>query len=420
MIAFFKISTSNMRIEIAIGIAVFVVGIAIWPGIAGYGIVLRWSLFGVAVALLMLRKFPWHPVHGLIVVTLAWAALGIFWQPVWADGVNGFIQLTFLAAALAIGLEITDARPIIAGLAMAVAVSFPFVMAQAAGYHPVPAVNVPAGLFANRIMLGETAGIALIGAIAFDLWILAIPTAACVVLSQCRGAWLACGLCGLLWLWGQSRLAAVITVGTFGILIFLSISLLHRERSSIERLYLWQDAIDGISLRGNGIGSFNTVSPAYGHRVAKLDVREDHAHNDILELVFELGIGSALVLFIGVIALGGIGPERWPFYAFLGEGLVGFPLHSPTTGMVGALLAGVLCASRRDLWRNVDVGRGTGFWRNHAAASLPGEFPEPASCCGDIPVGLFHPGKSSHRGNKSEGLVAATIHSHGGGGYPAQ
>jgi hypothetical protein len=392
-----------MRATLAngLGIAGFVVGIAVVPGIIGLGLVGRWLAFGVAMAVLLFEGWPPkprmlrpHPVHLFLLLTLAWAAISISWEPVWTEGVNGLIQLSFILAAIAIGLEVTDARPLMIGLGLAVTVSLTFAIAQVAGHHPVPALNVPAGLFVNRIMFGEAAGIAFVGAVAYRLWFLALPTFASVILSQCRGAWLACIVCAALWLWHRSRIGAIVMLFTVCLLVWFVLPYLMlsnydfyiRGSTALERYFLWRNAIEGLNFLGNGIGSFYTMSPHYDS--TPFAFREAHAHNDIIELVFELGAGAIFLITVFMVALSSNKPARWPFIAFLSEGLVGFPLHSPTTSMVGAVLAGVLCVDRSRIWEPVAIRRMADEHGSYAAATLSGQLFDHTSGIQSFPTGL--------------------------------
>jgi hypothetical protein len=402
----------------AVGLLAFGIGVAVWPGITGFALVVRWGLFGIGIAAMMFRPLTPHPMHRMLLLTLAWAAFSILWQPVWAEGLNGLIQLSFFVAAIAIGLELkADAgRPLMIGLGIAITVSMVIGIIQFRHPMDIPAVNIPAGLFVNRIMFGEAAAVALVGALALRLWVLVPSAFVSVAIAQCRGAYLACAVCGILWLWPRSRLGAVACALGLVFGVSLSIAFMEHGPLSLERLYVWHDAIDGFDFIGNGIGSFYTMSPAYGGHTALLNVREAHAHNDLLEIVFELGAGSIFLVTVFIVALSVQSPLRWPLIVIVVEGTVGFPLHSPLTAFVGAVLAGMLCADRARICDALALcGKRDGYGDRFAPAALSHQLCHDAPRGGDLSAGLHIAGGSRPFGRGPEWNPAAATYSQGSG-----
>jgi O-antigen ligase len=166
------------------------------------------------------------------------------------------------------------------------------------------------------------------------------------------------------WVWGQSRLLAVlIAVG-----LVCGAAATHFDvasaSSNIERLGIWGDTVSGMKLAGHGLGAFYTDFAGHAPNVDLLRSRPFHAHNDFLEIAYEIGPG--IVLFLGLIAfaLGGSSIiERAILSAFIMEAAVDMPLRYPATLFLASIVLGRLCADRRLLrhhiacWRMAVRGR---------------------------------------------------------------
>lgn len=134
--------------------------------------------------------------------------------------------------------------------------------------------------------------------------------------------------------------------------------------TGVVRLALWRNSLallEGAPWLGVGRGRFVVEYPRFHETRARtpafgLDVQAEHAHSDPLELAVELGLpasllllvllcGAAARLFAEPLALGSPArPRRLAqgaaLAALLLHGLVSFPLHSPATAAVAAILAG--------------------------------------------------------------------------------
>jgi hypothetical protein len=142
--------------------------------------------------------------------------------------------------------------------------------------------------------------------------------------------------------------------------------------------------MQGFSPFGNGFGSFYVDFPEHALLFNNLAERATHAHNDYLELTFELGPDVLLYLaFLGTALMGPFSPEKLVLIAFMTEECFGFPLYFPIPAALAALAAGRLARERlpvrifarlrgiriqvrRDAWARTFEGA------RHAHARAPG------------------------------------------------
>jgi hypothetical protein len=108
-----------------------------------------------------------------------------------------------------------------------------------------------------------------------------------------------------------------------------------------DRLNIWTDTVMALNFWGHGLGSLGSNFALFAHITDPLPVRNVYAHNEFLQIAYELGApGVILALTFVALVLKGGGPERYIFIAFLVEANLAFPSHLPSTGAVAALCAG--------------------------------------------------------------------------------
>ena len=206
---------------------------------------------------------------------------------------------------------------------------------QLAGWIHWPSINVPSGLFINKNFMAEAAAVVLIWLIAERIWWLAALVTPALALAGARGALLALGI-GLAlelrrhpsWLMGGLLVADMVLFG-MGMAT-------HSSATTTERFDIWQESADSLGFFGSGIGSYGFM-PHQTHA----DGFSLHAHNDYLELVYELGmIGLGfLALFIREL-WGPLNSARLVLIVFAVEACFAFPSHLPATLAIAALVAG--------------------------------------------------------------------------------
>lgn len=347
------------------GIA-FLVMVTVWPGISGFAIAPRWAVLATLPPLLLFAvRIRMTPLHWLGLALMAYATASLLWAPVFVEALQGWAQMVILAVAFCLGGEAEDMRPFYAASALGVSVSAILAVLQIAGFDPVEQIVSPAGLFANKNLMGETAGVALVGVMAAGLWPLAVMPALALALSTCWGAAFGVLMAGVAWVWTRSAwygIAAALVALTVAQLVFVNME--GRRYTVTVRARIVADAVGNMRWFGHGVGSYWVATPQNAPRQEAMNVRHWHAHNDPLEMAFNFGLGSILFFaLVGALLSGPVCAEWFVLIAVLGTGLFGFPLFAPATGFVAAVCAGRLARRRADLRDPVvDRSEYSGFW----------------------------------------------------------
>ena len=289
------------------------------------------------------------PAHWWLLLLLIWAGVSLLCSTVIDDALNGLLQLVFMAAAFAVGAEISNAKHLYRGLGIGMAVSSVIAIAQMAGYAPVNVAlgnAAAAGLFINSNFLGWAAALVFVLLIAQGDRLLSVAVLPALILSNCRIADLAVIVCLGILAWRWSPLKTII--GTLVLLALFARPQMFDGASLLQRSDLWFDAIGGLTFFGHGIGSFYSAFPLHEPRVfieqTKLNawIEIAHAHNDFIEFAFEMGIPGC-ILAIGLLATcwrSGRFIERLGLLCVGVTALAGFPLYEPLTATLFALMAG--------------------------------------------------------------------------------
>ncbi len=319
------------------------VTVAYVPGLIGGALPTGWVILWLAAPLLMIEhRISMTPAHWLGLSFLCYAGLSLAWSP---NGMLRFMQLLALGAVFAWASDLSDIRRVLKGLAIGLGVSGLVTLAQVAGYQPVSTAEGSefAGLFVNRNVLAEVSALLAVLLIAHRMsspW-LAVTLPGLAMSS--RTVLLALGAAAATALWYKSRRVALVVV--LGAVLVVAAMLASNVKSSNERVAVWQDTWQGLTWSGHGVGSFQYLYPKFATNVDTLVRRPQHAHNDLLELVFELGVG-VIPLVLGVVLLLGVNDvNRAALVCFLVMATFSFPLNTPVTGFMAAVVAGQL--SRR-------------------------------------------------------------------------
>ena len=104
---------------------------------------------------------------------------------------------------------------------------------------------------------------------------------------------------------------------------------------------------------GQGLGSWIINFPLYQVSSSTLELRWENAHNDTVQLIFELGVGGAILvaIFLFRLATSERRPEFYALLVFFVESCFEFPLYQPVTGALAMVCAGWLF-SRGDSLRH--------------------------------------------------------------------
>ena len=332
------------------GLVALLATLAYYPGALSSGISPKWWVMAVgsvlALAIVRLRpKIEW----AFGAMFLGYGALSLTWTPDAATGANELVHLCVLALVFLVGTALYDLRGMFRGLAVGIGVNGVLCYAQwlwATLQPGVPLVpwfdqvspdaRYPAGLFFNHNFLAEAAVLALVGALVYRDWYFALPSALTLALVHSRASIVALATYGLFrmmrsgtfWLGYLVATCAVIAMYCTGV----------DNVSALERLANWHELANGISLLGSGLGAYQVY---FSHA--------EHAHNDILQVVFEVGMGAAPMALLVLCALRR-GGELCAVVGVVGVlALFGFPLELPISGFVGALALGCLCTRSSEL-----------------------------------------------------------------------
>ena len=344
---------TSKSLPLALAVLGFVACLAFVPGTLAFATIPKWAVLccgaGVLIFFITIRPSPGHWA-GLALI--AYAVASLWWATVPLDGGLGLGLLALSAALFCIGAECDDLGPLYRFLALGLIPSVLTMMVTKDWetdfwWNPNPI----GGLFGNRNYVGELAAPVFIGLIEWRLPLMVFSPAMALVLSECRGALLAIGATAALAMWSWSRIAAVALVALAVFAFGFSLKHPWAVSAMRERVVIWQDAWDGLTPFGRGIGQYRATVPDKGWRMASLFKDSWHAHSDPLELVYELGPGALLAVAIVAIAFRGPGRRRdkMVLACFLIEGCVGLPYHEPMGLFVGSVVAGHLCGADRRL-----------------------------------------------------------------------
>lgn len=332
----------------------FALAVAYVPGWMSAAAAPRWILLALTlpVALMGAMRPPLRPAHWLGLAWLAWAGLTVAWSPVKTYALGEFWHLFMLACVFWLAGSLRSLSPALVGAALGMWVNAGVALAQLAWPSWMIQAAPPAGLFLNRNMMGEAAGLTLGACLLYARPWLAAGPALALALSGCRGAWLGVALAGLYVLWLFRPWKAMLCAG-LGLLAALAAQQMHLwTLSSIsERLGLWHDTIRVLSLTGAGIGSFYTLFPVFNTFTDAWDARPVYPHNEFLGVAFEQGIlGLGLFAAFAASIWHCASPAcRAILLAFACMAFFEFPLHMPFTGTFIAAVAGWAAACRHRL-----------------------------------------------------------------------
>lgn len=311
------------------------------PEITGSVLQPIWFILLIALACLLQREpVMMRRPHWLGLLFVACAILSLAWTPVTLNGIGALVQITVIALAFMWGSTLDSTRNVFIGLAVGLVTSDVAAFAQIKGWQGLFQDSVPAGLFVDRNVFGETSMLVLAGLIGHRLWILVPLTLPALALTHTRSAALAFMAVVFTWCWARSKLLTVVLAA---FITPFAVALFQINGSMLERIAVWHDTAAAIVPWGHGIGSFMTSYPAYGLGAEGFGFRPQHAYSDYLEFAFEVGFGVIpLLLCLAQSLEVDLEPERLVIFAFLAIACFDSPAHLPTSAFIGALCAGQL------------------------------------------------------------------------------
>lgn len=302
------------------------------PGLAP----VNFGWLALAGGLLFIRPTRPTMVHWLILAFLIYCALTLYWSP---DPVHGQIKLAqyaLIAVAFYYGLSCENIDHIYIGAAIGTAISIPIVAMQLLGWEVLPWFSTyPGGMFGNSATFGQVCALLLVPMLILCRALLSLVLFSGILLSGSRGAWL---ILLVVTLASRSYLIAVLPLVGLGIASWL-------YRPEDYRMHMWAEIIRTFVPQGHGLGSFSFND--YGNFFL-------HAHNDLLELASEVGLGVVPLLAAGWLVLRAKGDEvaRYTLIAFCTLAMFAFPTYVPVSALILGVTAGQLTRREAHDWRS--------------------------------------------------------------------
>lgn len=347
----------------------FLLTICFWQGMASAATIPRWTLLVVAVPAILwfARDRHFTAVHLAGTLFLAWATVSLTWAMNLPDAQDALIKWFLLAGVFGLGLRAPSLKPVFIGMALGLIPSAVVSFIQL--YDPVIVTSQSGmftGLFFNQNTYAETSALVLVGLVGYRLWWLAPVCFPPLLFTSSRAAWVIVAAAALVWMWQYSRrITLIVALGIVlivGITPFITFGFENgfKTASTIERWNLYRDTIDGLTFWGHGVGSFQTAYPFGASRMDLFQRRPENAHNDYLELVYELGPGALFgfaVLALCLFRPYASGPARFVLFGFAADALVAFPSHLACSAYLAALCIGHLSRFRPPLCDELAHGR---------------------------------------------------------------
>lgn len=198
-------------------------------------------------------------------------------------------------------------------------------------------VLAPPGLFGNLNYLGAAFAIAVVAAVAYQIWFFLPIGIFGLWYSQSRGAILATGLTCLAMLWPRFRVTIIVAIS-----LGLTVAMYKEDigSSMLTRLGIWQDTVEHLTFLGNGWGTYLADYTSWPVRRNMTLLLAPHAYNDYLELLHNLGIGAILLFLLVTLSLDQPTTPRPIILCFLILGLTYFPFWIPGVGEMFAFALG--------------------------------------------------------------------------------
>ena len=266
------------------------------------------------------------------ILFFVYAAASLFWY-FNSEAVYLLIKWFILLQAFVLGHYLKSLKQLFEGLALGIGVSSILVL-----------FGVKGGLFINPNTLAETGALILVGTLVYkSYWY--IPCLLPSVFTGSRAALLGLGLTFSWWIWSKSKLLSVL-VASIGLVFFT-----YRFETIQDRLNIWQYVLENTTWFGHGLSTFRL--DGYYNLVS----RPIFAHNDLLQILHELGIVGAILIsgfFLCVLRIEK--DERYILFAFIVVSMFTFPLYLPVSACIAFLVCGYLCSNKRLVCNTVGNG----------------------------------------------------------------
>lgn len=317
----------------------------------------RWALLAIALPILVYRQAPgpFNLSHLVGALFVTWAALTMLWSPNKYDATMSLLLLAIIAQAFSLGSRLRSLENTFVGLAIGIAVSgLILILSKGLEIKPWSVVaTYPHGLFGNRNMLGETAALVGLGCLVYRrYWLLPLIAPALLWPPLAGGGVLAFGAGAFLWVWQRSWRVALLLACLISLIGVFTVDFAYKWGTLGERIELWRVTWTNSNWFGHGIGSLYTLFPYITQYWDITLRRPDHAHNEAIEFLFELGaVGFTLYAVFIALALEWAGRYLPILVGFLVISSLSFSWHIPTSAFLGALVIGHIARDGDDVRR---------------------------------------------------------------------
>lgn len=257
------------------------------------------------------------PLHLFGWASVAYAAASILWST--GDRVVAGIWLLVLVCTFLLGARLASIRGVWLCFCLLctwnlVAALIEFYGMDFEGY----------GLAGNPNYFGCALALGVAAAIGYHFWWFLPIGLGGLAWVQSRGAIFAASVACFAGLWYRYRVTGFVVLAA----CIIAITQIRPETyGPFHRLGIWQDTLNHLTFWGTGFGSFSAEYARFAVKTNAAFTLAGHAYNDILELIFSLGIGSVFVWgLIAVCFEGRDWPDRLICLTFGALSLTYFPL----------------------------------------------------------------------------------------------
>ncbi len=334
------------------------VSIAYIPGVIGASIPTGWFIL-IAVAPLCLFRLP-----GLFII---FVTLSLVWTTNFNIGFFFLLQLIALSCMFQLGERLKNPVPIFHGMLLGLGFSSLVALLQYFyNYTGVYAIETKtgavAGLFVNSNIYSEVSAVLLIAIIALKLFWWIPVTLPGLLLVPSKSAFAALIICGFIEIFKKDKLIVLLIL--LAIICFCGIFIDKFNFQSIyQRLDLWADTIRGFLFKGNGVGSFEILYPLNAINIDTATARPRYAHNDLLQLIFEFGIGILILIPVIWKVIKSDSKLSIIVYAIGIISLFTYPFHVPMLAFIACLVAGYVSCNNDPICRVGNTSRSIIFKR---------------------------------------------------------
>lgn len=350
----------------------FLVAVVYVPGWSGAAIPTGYTFLMIVISLLLIyANIRITSAHLYGSLFLLYAFVSLLWAPYFNISFFTLLyQIVLLGLIFCYGSSLDDLRPIIKGLALGLGVSAVVCLLQWNYNYKEIVFNTIfvnytgiAGLFVNGNVLCEVSVVMLLALIVYKLYWWIPVTLPGILIIHSRAAVFALITCCFVFMyrWSKKTSLVLVPVGLLAAYIFYMFGNLS---SFDERIAIYIDTFRGLTFFGNGAGSYELMFPSHATLVDTTIARPRYAHNDLLHLVYEFGVGTLLLISLIWNVLNVDRDERVILYGFGVISLFAFPLFIPMLAFIACLVAGHLTRYNASYGNTSDYRRSMVFVGN--------------------------------------------------------